>query len=95
VNEIDELIDDALGAPDVEPRARLRAEVMAAVRREAAPPLPFPWRRVLAGLGLASAAASLCALLPDAPVAVGPAGLALVSLLVLGVPTLLACADAA
>ena len=94
---LDDLVDQALAtAPRLQPRARLAREVLRAVRSEPPAPLPFPWRRVLAGAGLAAAAALLTLALPTdgaAPaldVAVLAPGLALL----VGLPLLLGWSEA-
>jgi len=51
--DIDQLVDQVLSAPGIEPRPHFAARVMFAVRREAElPPLPFPLRRIAAAVVL-------------------------------------------
>ena len=71
----DEDLDRLLaGTPLPDPGPAFTWKVMAQVRREAAapPPIPFPWRRLLLGLGLCVAllVAGIAALPPSS----GPAG---------------------
>src|SRR5271157_3295625 len=56
--EIDPILS---GQDELLPSAGFVASVMDAVRREAAapPPIPFPWKRALAGLALAAVALAL------------------------------------
>ena len=60
--EIDPVLS---GQDELLPSAGFAASVMDAVRREAAapPPIPFPWKRALAGLALAVVALGLLAAL--------------------------------
>ena len=55
------------------------------MRRATRPPLPFPWRRVAAGLALAAAAAGLALLAPDGPPAAPPSLAILAPLAALGI----------
>ena len=92
---LDELIDSALReSPRIGVSPRLRREVMAAVQLERQPPLPFPRRRLLAGVGLAAVAAGLACLLPvNAATAPPPAALLPLAAL-LAIPQLLAWIEA-
>ena len=94
--DLDDVVDAALAAaPRLVPRAHLRREVMAAVRQEAPPPLPFPWRRVLVGGSLAAAAAGIAWLLPSpaAGLTGSPAALLPTVAVLAAVPQLLGWAD--
>jgi hypothetical protein len=68
----------AAGEPGA-PGPGFTARVLVAVRREAAalPPIPFPWRRLAAGVGLAGAAAAGMLLAVPAGAIGGPASGAL------------------
>jgi hypothetical protein len=94
--DLDLLIDAALtGLPAGAPHPRLALQVMAAVRDEPPPPVPFPWRRVALGIAQATAAAALVLLAPPEAAAWLPGAAAALPLTALAaLPLLLGWADA-
>jgi hypothetical protein len=51
-DELDRILSQSLGEEELVPSSGFAASVMEAVRREATepPPIPFPWRRAVAGM---------------------------------------------